>query len=88
MGKSEITSILSQIRCLLHRITGVKIMGNYKNCKKKKPICNYKEAKDIGFVLIVFGIVTVCAFFLPPKAWILLLGAVLVICGISLLSRG
>ncbi len=66
----------------------MKIMGNYKNCKKKKPICNYKEAKDIGFVLIVFGIVTVCAFFLPPKAWILLLGAVLVVCGIALLGRG
>ena len=57
-------------------------MGN--NNRKIKPICKYKDAKDIGFVLIVFGIVTVCAFFLPPKAWILLLGAVLVVCGISL----
>lgn len=63
-------------------------MGNYNNYnKKRKPICCYKEAKDIGFVLIVFGAVTVCAFFLPPKAWILLLGAVLVVCGIVLLRK-
>ena len=60
-------------------------MGNYN--KKKKPAFFCREAKDIGFVLIVFGIVTVCAFFLPPKAWILLLGAVLVVCGIALLGR-
>ena len=34
----------------------------------------------------VFGIVTVCAFFLPPNAWILLLGGVLVFCGLCLLG--
>ncbi len=58
-------------------------MRNYNH--RKKSIFKYKEAKDIGFVLIVFGIVTVCAFFLPPKAWILLLGIVLVVCGICLM---
>lgn len=63
-------------------------MGNFNQYnKKRKQLCNYKEARDIGFVLIVFGAVTVCAFFLPPKAWILLLGAVLVICGIALLGK-
>ena len=44
-----------------------------------------KEAADIGFILIIIGIVTVCAFILPPKAWIMLLGVVLVTFGIFLL---
>ena len=44
-----------------------------------------RETKDIGFVLLVFGIVTVCAFFLPPKAWIILLGLVLIVCGFTLM---
>ena len=44
-----------------------------------------KETKEIGFVLLVFGIVTVCAFFLPPKAWIILLGLVLIVCGFTLM---
>ena len=54
-----------------------------------KKICFnlYKETKDIGFVLLVFGAVTVCAFFLPPKAWIVLLGLVLIICGLTLLKK-
>ncbi|MEG0924712.1 MAG: hypothetical protein RR313_04110 [Anaerovoracaceae bacterium] len=59
---------------------------NNNNCRKKKFCWIYKEAKDVGFVLVVFGIVTICAFFLPPKAWILLLGGVLVFCGIQLLK--
>lgn len=60
--------------------------NNY-NCRKKKCFSLYKEAKDIGFVLLVFGIVTVCAFFLPPKAWIVLLGIVLIVCGVILLKK-
>lgn len=52
--------------------------------KKRKCFSFFKDIQDIGFVLIVFGIITVCAFFLPPKAWILLLGIVLVVCGIQL----
>ena len=58
-----------------------------KNCHKKKCFKLYRESKDIGFVLLVFGIVTICAFFLPPKAWIILLGIVLVVCGFSLLNK-
>ncbi len=62
------------------------IYMNKKPCKKK---CFnlYRESKDIGFILLVFGIVTICAFFLPPKAWIVLLGMVLMICGIVLLGK-
>ncbi|MCI7147694.1 MAG: hypothetical protein ACI4LY_02235 [Candidatus Fimisoma sp.] len=57
------------------------------NFHKKKCFNLYKETKDIGFVLLVFGAVTVCAFFLPPKAWIVLLGLVLIICGLTLLKK-
>ena len=61
---------------------------NNNNCHRKKKYFNmYKETKDIGFVLLVFGAVTVCAFFLPPKAWIILLGIVLIICGIVLIKK-
>ena len=38
------------------------------NFHKKKCFNLYKETKDIGFVLLVFGAVTVCAFFLPPNS--------------------
>lgn len=57
------------------------------NCRKKKCIRIYKETKDIGFILLVFGAVTICAFFLPPKAWIVLLGIVLILCGLLLLGK-
>ena len=55
--------------------------------RKRKCFKLYRETKDIGFILFVFGIVTICAFFLPPKAWIILLGIVLVLCGLSLLGK-
>ena len=58
-----------------------------KTNRKKKCFKPYKETKDIGFILLVFGVVTICAFFLPPKAWIILLGIVLVLCGLSLLGK-
>ncbi len=60
---------------------------NCHNCHKKKCFPYKKETKDIGFILLVFGIVTVCAFFLPPKAWIILLGVLLIICGFTLMKR-
>lgn len=62
-------------------------MNNNNYQRKKKCFSIYKETKDIGFVLLVFGVVTICAFFLPPKAWIILLGIVLIICGIVLLKK-
>ncbi|MBQ8563552.1 MAG: hypothetical protein IJ443_06660 [Firmicutes bacterium] len=57
------------------------------NCRKRKCFEFNQETKDIGFVLLVFGSVTVCAFFLPPKAWIILLGVLLIICGFTLMKR-
>ncbi len=57
------------------------------NCRKKKCYKINKSTKDIGFVLLVFGAVTICAFFLPPKAWIILLGIVLILSGLVLLGK-
>ncbi len=74
-------------------IAGGEKMGNnyngHNNCgpRKKKGFKICKETKDVGFVLLVFGAVTLCAFFLPPKAWLVLLGLILIICGISLMGK-
>ena len=57
------------------------------DCRKRTGFEFNKETKDIGFVLLVFGAVTICAFFLPPKAWIILLGVLLMICGFTLMKR-
>ena len=62
-------------------------MGMNNNCRKKRCFHLCKETKDIGFVLLVFGAVTICAFFLPPKAWLILLGVILIICGCVLMKR-
>lgn len=60
-------------------------MGN--NCKPKKPGgCDNKKIKEMGFVLVVFGLITICAFFLPVQAWIFLLGIVFIVCGVRLLK--
>lgn len=62
---------------------------NRNKCKKnkrKKPVCR-EDFRDLGFILLVFGVVTICAFFLPIKAWILLLGVLLLVCGIRLYCK-
>jgi len=58
--------------------------NNYKN-KKQNSCCDIRKIKEIGFILLVFGMITICAFFLPLKAWIVLLGIVFIVCGIRLL---
>jgi hypothetical protein len=56
-------------------------------CKQKRPSSgsDSKKFKEIGFVLIVFGLISICAFFLPIQAWIVLLGIVFIVCGVKLL---
>lgn len=56
-------------------------------CNPKRPCSNpdAKKLKEIGFVLIVFGVISICAFFLPVQAWIVLLAVVFIVCGIRLL---
>ena len=58
-------------------------MGKQKRKTKKmnKCCCNNYQ---LGIVMVILGTVTICAFFLPMKFWILLLGGVLVFCGIKL----
>ena len=62
-------------------------MSNNCHPRKKKCLQLCKETRDIGFVLLVFGAVTICAFFLPPKAWLILLGVILIICGFTLMKK-
>ena len=62
-------------------------MGMNNNCRKKRCFHLCQETKDIGFVLLVFGAVTICAFFLPPKAWLILLCVILIIWGCVLMKR-
>jgi len=52
--------------------------------RERQTVCLSKELQKTGFILIVFGLVTFCAFFLPIKAWILLLAIVLIYCGFRL----
>ena len=53
--------------------------------RNKKCYCDYKKIKQMGFILVVFGLITICAFFLPIQAWIILLGIVITFCGLKLL---
>ena len=50
-----------------------------KKCPPKKI-----EVAKLGFILFVFGLVSIAAFFLPPRYWILLLAGVLIYCGYKL----
>ena len=58
------------------------------DCKKNTPVTNKcrkkSDLKSLGFIMWVFGIVSICAFFLPIKAWIVLLGVLLIYCGFKL----
>ena len=52
--------------------------------QKKRNRCPAPQFKDLGIVMIITGAVTVCAFFLPIRFWILLLGGILIFAGIKL----
>lgn len=54
-------------------------------CKKK---CCYKpgEAELFGLILLIIGIVTICAFFLPSKIWLVVLGGLMIFCGYKLFT--
>lgn len=59
-------------------------MGKQKRKTKKMNKCCCNNYYQLGIVMVILGTVTICAFFLPMKFWILLLGGVLVFCGIKL----
>lgn len=55
----------------------------------RKPGCKMcrNVIKETGIIMLIFGLVTICAFFLPAGAWIVILSVVFIICGIRLLKQ-
>ncbi|MDO4553230.1 MAG: hypothetical protein Q4C22_06805 [Bacillota bacterium] len=53
-----------------------------------KPAGNNKwgDAKVFGAVLLVIGVTTICAFVLPPKVWLVVLGGALIFLGYKLFT--
>jgi uncharacterized membrane protein HdeD (DUF308 family) len=56
------------------------------NKKRKtcRPACN-NILQLAGVILMAFGATTLCAFLLPVKFWVFILGIVLLLCGILLI---
>ena len=41
---------------------------------------------DLGLILLIIGICTICAFLLPSKLWLIILGCLMVFCGFKLFN--
>ncbi|MGI6731190.1 MAG: hypothetical protein ACOX5F_04715 [Anaerovoracaceae bacterium] len=53
--------------------------------KKKKRCCRKPgEIELFGLILLIIGAVTICAFLLPLKLWLLMMGGLMVFCGYKL----
>ncbi|MGI6733068.1 MAG: hypothetical protein ACOX4J_02660 [Anaerovoracaceae bacterium] len=52
--------------------------------KKKKSKCKKGEVELLGLVLLIIGAVTICAFLLPSKVWLIVLGGIMIFCGYKL----
>ncbi|MBR4075113.1 MAG: hypothetical protein IKK22_06795 [Firmicutes bacterium] len=46
--------------------------------------CRRDDAELFGIILVILGAVTIGAFLLPSKVWLIVLGAVMVFLGIRL----
>ena len=46
--------------------------------------CRRDDAQLFGIILVILGAVTIGAFLLPSKVWLIVLGAVMVFLGIRL----
>ncbi|MBQ8590201.1 MAG: hypothetical protein IJ486_07070 [Firmicutes bacterium] len=57
--------------------------GTGKNSRPSRP-CRRGEAELFGIILVILGTVTIGAFLLPSKVWLIVLGAVMVFLGIRL----
>jgi len=56
--------------------------------KKKKKCCTHSASGTLqlaGILLMAFGATTLCAFLLPIKIWVFVLGVVLILCGVLLI---
>lgn len=58
-----------------------------KPCKPNRPSrpCRRGEAELFGIILVILGAVTIGAFILPSKIWLIVLGAVMVFLGVRLI---
>ncbi len=54
--------------------------------EKKKPKCKKGEIELLGLVLLIIGAVTICAFLLPSKIWLIMLGGIMIFCGYKLFT--
>lgn len=48
--------------------------------------CKRGEAELFGLVLLIVGAVTICAFLLPSKIWLIVLGVIMIFCGYKLFT--
>lgn len=44
------------------------------------------EVELFGLILLIIGICTICAFLLPSKLWLIILGCLMVFCGFKLFN--
>lgn len=57
-------------------------MKNFKNKCCRKP----GEVELFGLILLIIGIVTLCAFLLPSKIWLIIMGGLMIFCGFKLFT--
>lgn len=48
--------------------------------------CKPGEVELFGLVLLIIGAVTICAFLLPSKIWLIILGLLMIYCGYKLFT--
>jgi hypothetical protein len=53
-----------------------------------KKICCPKpgEVELFGLILLIIGLCTICAFILPSKLWLIILGGMMIYCGFKLFN--
>jgi len=60
-------------------------LNDFKKKKKCKTPNAFHTLQLAGIILMSFGVTTLCAFLLPLKVWVFLLGIILLACGLLLL---
>lgn len=57
-----------------------------KNFLLKKCCRRPGEVELFGLILLIIGVVTICAFLLPSKIWLIILGGLMIFCGYKLFT--
>lgn len=60
-------------------------MGKKKKCGCG---CGFRsgEVELFGLILLIIGAVTICAFLLPSRVWLIVLGSLMIFCGFKLFT--